>query len=366
MVVKCPIIPQAFRWNAGTDQAEMLEYGRTREGEPAAAWQRTPLYHLVETNQSVLRRRLTDPIPADGTPDFATFAELRSEGMTDYLALVTRLAATGAIGEMDAIYSVWTSNAADGFSAGDIDSLQRLVSPLAAALKCRSLARIAATLVETYLGRDAGRRVLSGRAERGIAERINAVLWFSDLRGFTRITDTAAPDQIIPLLNDYAANSFRAALSTTCSPIRSTWVRSGTSTNAIPDSTRRSSAASSGNASSKGCAIEGCAVARAARPKRPVVPWPASCSMRAASRCMCRGGEGTPPLSLLRLQNTGHGQFGGYGGGVANQRARDRAESLRCGSNSARRRTGDRTRARRVRHRSESVAVGIKVCSSIE
>jgi len=30
------------------------------------------------------------------------------------------------------------------------------------------------------------------------------VLWFSDLRGFTRITDTAAPDQIIPLLNDYA------------------------------------------------------------------------------------------------------------------------------------------------------------------
>jgi adenylate cyclase len=30
------------------------------------------------------------------------------------------------------------------------------------------------------------------------------VLWYSDLRGYTRITDTAAPDQIIPLLNDYA------------------------------------------------------------------------------------------------------------------------------------------------------------------
>jgi adenylate cyclase len=25
---------------------------------------------------------------------------------------------------------------------------------------------------------------------RGIAERIDAVVWFSDLRGFTRITDT--------------------------------------------------------------------------------------------------------------------------------------------------------------------------------
>ena len=30
------------------------------------------------------------------------------------------------------------------------------------------------------------------------------MLWFSDLRGFTRITDAAEPAQIIPLLNDYA------------------------------------------------------------------------------------------------------------------------------------------------------------------
>jgi adenylate cyclase len=195
---------RAFRWSRGTDQTEMLEYGRTREGERAEAWQRTPLYHMIETNQSLLRRRLTDMAPTDKIPDFATFTELRNEGMTDYLALVTRFAATGAIGEMDAIYSVWTSDVSGGFSEDDIDTLQRLVSPLAAALKCRSLARIAATLVETYLGRDAGRRVLSGRIERGIAERISAVLWFSDLRGYTRITDTAAPDQIIPLLNDYA------------------------------------------------------------------------------------------------------------------------------------------------------------------
>jgi adenylate cyclase len=57
---------------------------------------------------------------------------------------------------------------------------------------------------ETYLGRDAGHRVLRGHIERGVAEKISAVLWFSDLQGFTRITDTAPPAQIIPLLNDYA------------------------------------------------------------------------------------------------------------------------------------------------------------------
>ena len=30
------------------------------------------------------------------------------------------------------------------------------------------------------------------------------MLWFSDLRGYTRITDTSPPEQVIPLLNDYA------------------------------------------------------------------------------------------------------------------------------------------------------------------
>ena len=82
--------------------------------------------------------------------------------------------------------------------------LRRLVPILALSIKSASLARIAGTLVEVYLGRDAGQRVLSGRIQRGVAEPISAVLWFSDLRGFTRITDSAAPDEIIPMLNDYA------------------------------------------------------------------------------------------------------------------------------------------------------------------
>src|SRR5205823_12586536 len=56
---------------------------------------------------------------------------------------------------------------------------------------------------ETYLGRDAGQRVLKGRIVRGVADKIDAVVWFSDLRGFTKVTDNA-PEQVIPLLNDYA------------------------------------------------------------------------------------------------------------------------------------------------------------------
>src|SRR2546426_12334605 len=106
---------------------------------------------------------------------------------------------------MDCVYSSWAMSSPGGFREADLAALRRLVPLLALAIKCVSLARIARTLVEVYLGHDAGERVLSGRISRGVADRIKAVIWFSDLRGYTKITDTAPPDEIIPLLNDYAA-----------------------------------------------------------------------------------------------------------------------------------------------------------------
>ena len=194
---------RVFRWrrDPAPDERTVIEYGRTSEGgEAAESWRRSPFYHLLETGGSALRRHLARGDPAD----FAIIEELRSQGQTDYLALVHRFAADGVIGEMDCVYSSWTTDAPAGFADGQVEALTGLVPALALAVKCASLARIAGTLVETYLGRDAGRRVLSGRITRGVAERIGAVLWFSDLRGFTRITDKAPPEQVIPLLNDYA------------------------------------------------------------------------------------------------------------------------------------------------------------------
>src|SRR5207302_1378164 len=93
---------------------------------------------------------------------------------------------------------------AAGFSDADIAALRRLVPALGLAIKSAALAKVADNLVEVYLGRDAGRRVLEGRIQRGIADRIEAALWFSDLRSYTAITDSAPPGEIIPLLNDYA------------------------------------------------------------------------------------------------------------------------------------------------------------------
>jgi adenylate cyclase len=191
---------RAFRWRADDVEPTAVEYGPSNVGESAAAWQGSPFYRLVETGAGELRRR----IGADDPEDFAILREMKGEGLTDYVAFVHRFGATSVIGEMDCVYSSWATSSPGGFREADLGALRRLVPLLALAAKCKSVERIARTLVEVYLGHDAGDRVLSGRIARGVAERISAVIWYSDLRGYTTITDTARPDEIIPLLNDYA------------------------------------------------------------------------------------------------------------------------------------------------------------------
>lgn len=193
---------RVFRWfRDPSELSAMHEYGRVEEDEGVALrWRQSPFHHLIETGRSFLRRH----IAAGGPCDFPSVEELKDAGHTDYLALMQRFGGEGVIGEMDCVSSSWSTDAPGGFTDDQVAELRRLVPVLALAIKSASLARIAATLVETYLGRDAGRRVLAGKIARGVADRINAVLWFSDLRGYTRITDTAPPEQIIPLLNDYA------------------------------------------------------------------------------------------------------------------------------------------------------------------
>jgi adenylate cyclase len=192
---------RAFRWRADDPEAvEILDYGRTNEGEAAESWRHSPFFHLLQSGGTEMRRHLAAGDPAD----FPAIAQARDEGATDYLVLVHRFAAEGVIGEMDCVYSSWSSDAPDGFGGDGVVALKRLAPFLKLALKSAALARIAGTLAQTYLGRDPGRRVMSGRIVRGVAEKIGAVLWYSDLHGYTQISDNSPPEQIIPLLNDYA------------------------------------------------------------------------------------------------------------------------------------------------------------------
>ena len=202
---------RVFRWGYEPTESPRVEYGRTspdgiaasgsnpRDVEAAERWRRSPFYKMLQIGDSFLRLHLN----ATSKDEFAVLSDLRAVGITDYVAIISCFSAEGTIGEMDGVYSSWATKVPDGFSDSQIATLRYIVPYLALAIKSVSLARMTGTLMETYLGRDAGRRVLSGRIVRGNAERIEAVIWFSDLRGYTRITDTA-PEEVIPLLNDYS------------------------------------------------------------------------------------------------------------------------------------------------------------------
>lgn len=192
---------RVFFW-AGDKELDspVSEYLPRSEEEDPGGWLRSPFYHLVQSGLGEFRRRLAP----GATSDFPVFEEMRLDGQTDWFALIQRFTPDTVIGPMDCVISRWTTDRAEGFSDDDLNDLRRLVPSLALAVKSASLARIAESLVETYLGRDAGRRVLRGRMSRGVADKINAVLWYSDLRNFTAISDSVASDELIPLLDDYA------------------------------------------------------------------------------------------------------------------------------------------------------------------
>jgi len=167
--------------------APVVEYGPSNVGEAAASCRAARFYDLVTSGANELRRPDRRRRPAglrDPTRD-------ESGGARRTTSLSPSLRPTSIIGEMDCVYSSWATIEPDGFREADLVALRRLVPLLALAIKCVSLARIARTLVEVYLGHDAGERVLSGRISRGVAERINSVIWYS-ICAVTEDPDTGA------------------------------------------------------------------------------------------------------------------------------------------------------------------------------
>ena len=189
-----------LEWHRKRRDLRQSSYPRVSSEIQAERWLTSPFYHMMETDQAWLRRRLDRGSPAG---EFPIFGDLIAEGATDYLATLTPFIETARLRDMDGMYSSWTTDRAGGFTDRQVAVLRRLVPHLGLAYKALSTAQIAENLVATYLGKDAGRRVLAGNIERGVAEKITAVLWLSDLRGFTRIADSIPGELIVPLLSDY-------------------------------------------------------------------------------------------------------------------------------------------------------------------
>jgi len=184
------VIGRRFMWrpDTGTDVAEGSFELLERD-----VFRNSPLVYVSNTGEA-LRRRLADP---DCPMDFPILADLREEGVTDYV--VSPLPFTN--GEVH--FASWSTRQPGGFSAADVAMIDAITAPLARIAEIRAYYRVAGNLLTTYVGKNAGERVLAGRIRRGDTELIHAAIWLSDMRGFTRLADRLPAQALVDLLNRY-------------------------------------------------------------------------------------------------------------------------------------------------------------------
>jgi adenylate cyclase len=184
--------PQLFatghEWRAGADVVTSSLRHVDRRALPV---ERSPTA-MLSPARPLWRQRLDGSEP----PEVGILGELRARGATDF-AIV-------ALGRGDTMHAAlsFATDADGGFPDGFEALLAELRPALSAVTRAYEQEELSRTLLATYLGPDAGRRVLAGQIHRGDGETIPAAVWFSDLRDFTGLSDRLPREQLLGLLND--------------------------------------------------------------------------------------------------------------------------------------------------------------------
>jgi adenylate cyclase len=167
------------------------EYRILRGSEATDEYRLSPIRATTEGG-TPFRRRLTED-----TPEYPLLNKLRNFGITDYFAL--------ALNRSFRRFPVvtWATDRPGGFTDSEIAALEEINPALAAVVEPRAVRRITENLLDTYLGPQAGRRVLAGQIQRAEGEQLRAVIMMADMRGFTALSDRLPGAEVIELLDDY-------------------------------------------------------------------------------------------------------------------------------------------------------------------
>jgi adenylate cyclase len=184
------VIGRAFIWQTDTGvkvseaQYDILETDEYRS---------SPVVAVYATREPI-RRQLAGGARPD---DFPMLHELRAAGATDYVAFPLRFT-DGTVH-----VATWATREPGGFTPQQFTDLESVIAPLTRVAEIRALRRTATNLLNTYVGRQAGERILAGKIRRGFVEDIRAAIWLSDMRGFTSLSERLPPQQLVDVLNRY-------------------------------------------------------------------------------------------------------------------------------------------------------------------
>jgi adenylate cyclase len=183
------IVGRSFVWRPG-EKVEVRE--QTYDYLRSPKFLSSPVSEVFQTGEYV-RRRLTETIPEK---EQAFVAVLAAEGLTEFLAAPL----TFLNGEIHAI--TLATRRPGGFTEEHMAAIRAVIPPLARIAEILALSRTAVNLLNTYVGRNAGERIMAGHIQRGDVEALRAVIWFSDLRGFTAMSGELGPGAVIAVLNE--------------------------------------------------------------------------------------------------------------------------------------------------------------------
>src|SRR5580704_2647739 len=196
----------SYLWRRDLNAIEPSQFDR--DNENSQVWLTSPFAYLIGQARAEggsgdpwrhLRRRLTGP---EAQLDFPVLEELADDGATDYFAQIVRFGPEGDASRGTVIFYSFDADRREGFGDDDVTLLRAVLPALSLAMMAHAGHTIASGLLGAYLGDDAGRRIHAGAVERGSVERIRAVLWFDDMRGFTKLADSTPGLEVIELLDE--------------------------------------------------------------------------------------------------------------------------------------------------------------------
>jgi len=181
----------SHRWARGSDEIKSSRGSYEIWNRPVL--QNSP-YGEINRGAAALRRRLAGP---HAQIDYDVLKDYIADGCTDYVIMHLPFSDGGRHA------AAFATDRAGGFTLAELTFIDAMLPHLARQSELLTLRYLTTTLLDTYIGRKAGERVLTGQIRRGSGETIRAVIWLSDLRGFTTLSDRLPRDALIALLNGY-------------------------------------------------------------------------------------------------------------------------------------------------------------------
>lgn len=182
-----------YSWNWNSDDGFCDELEVEERVLASDAYRLNPIFQVIDRGEP-FRARTDMSDVADLSP---LLMELAEQGILEYAALPMPAGSN--------VHNAVTiaTKQAGGFTEAEFTEINHYLRLLALHVQKHIALRISENIVTTYLGSAAGHQVLHGSIKHGSGQPIDAIIWASDMRGFTDLAARLTERDMIAVLDAY-------------------------------------------------------------------------------------------------------------------------------------------------------------------